>query len=350
MSKLKKRILVVCPGRGTYTAKELGYLKDQATKPSYWKAAENLRESMDLPTIESLDSAQKFSTKIHLRGENAAALIFMSSVCDFLDIPGESNEVVGLLGNSMGWYSCLGLSGALPNKNGFLVAQTMGAMMRENIVGAQLLYPLVGENWVVDTEKVRVFKKVFSDTQTKYGYDQIFDSIFLGGYSIAGGTTDAINHMMKNLPVVEDVFPLKLAGHAAFHTPLVEFASQKGLENLGEDLFGVPKIPLVDGRGKIWDSWSSDPVALRNYTLKTQVTTPYDFTKSIEVGLKELAPDKIVLLGPGSNLGGAIAQVLIQIGWLGLQTKSDFVEMQNKDPFLIAMGRKEQRQLLFQEG
>jgi [acyl-carrier-protein] S-malonyltransferase len=62
--------------------------------------------------------------------------------------------------------------------------------------------------------------------------------------------------------------------------------------------------------------------------------------------VKEHAPDRIVLLGPGDTLGGAIAQALIAIEWRGLRSKRDFQEMQAGEPFLIAMGREDQRALV----
>ena len=77
-----------------------------------------------------------------------------------------------------------------------------------------------------------------------------------------------------------------------------------------------------------------------------QVYAPYNFTQSITVALKEFAPDHLVLLGPGSSLGGSIGQILIQNKWHNLFSKADFAEKQKKDPFLLAMGLEEQRKIL----
>ena len=62
--------------------------------------------------------------------------------------------------------------------------------------------------------------------------------------------------------------------------------------------------------------------------------------------LDDEARDRIILLGPGDTLGGAIAQALIAIQWRGLRSKSDFQEMQAAEPFLISMGREDQRRLV----
>jgi hypothetical protein len=63
--------------------------------------------------------------------------------------------------------------------------------------------------------------------------------------------------------------------------------------------------------------------------------------------VKEYAPDRVILLGPGDTLGGAIAQALIAIRWQGLGSKQDFQAVQASDaPLLLSMGRADQRALV----
>ena len=85
---------------------------------------------------------------------------------------------------------------------------------------------------------------------------------------------------------------------------------------------------------------------MHRYTFTTQILKPYDFTRSLAVGIKEFAPDRIVLLGPGDTLGGAIGQALVAEKWLGIADKSGFAARQATNPFLIAMGREDQRELI----
>ena len=91
---------------------------------------------------------------------------------------------------------------------------------------------------------------------------------------------------------------------------------------------------------------ASNPRALWDYTFVTQILETYHFTRAIQVAVREFAPDRIILLGPGDSLGGAIAQALIAIEWRGLRSKADFQAMQAEAPFLLAMGREEQRLLV----
>jgi hypothetical protein len=103
---------------------------------------------------------------------------------------------------------------------------------------------------------------------------------------------------------------------------------------------------MVDGRGHIWRPFASGADPLHRYTFATQILEPYDFSRALQVTVKEYAPDRIILLGPGDTLGGAIAQALIAIEWRGLRSKGDFQEMQASSPFLLAMGREDQRALV----
>jgi [acyl-carrier-protein] S-malonyltransferase len=102
----------------------------------------------------------------------------------------------------------------------------------------------------------------------------------------------------------------------------------------------------VDGRGNIWSPWSTDIQELFSYTLGDQIVRPYDFSSSIDVAVKEFCPDQVVLLGPGNSLGSPVAQVLIENNWNGLNSKSDFLNSQEKDPFVISMGIEEQRNIV----
>jgi [acyl-carrier-protein] S-malonyltransferase len=70
------------------------------------------------------------------------------------------------------------------------------------------------------------------------------------------------------------------------------------------------------------------------------VTAPYDLSSSIFVGLREYAPDRVVLPGPGNTLGGVVAQVAIAEGWRGLSSKAEFQALQASDEPLIESMRR----------
>jgi len=59
-----------------------------------------------------------------------------------------------------------------------------------------------------------------------------------------------------------------------------------------------------------------------------------------------MAPDLFIVLGPGTTLGGAVAQSLILASWRGMANKADFIARQLESNLLAAMGMAEQRALV----
>ncbi len=334
----KKRIVIICPGRGTYTRETSGYLKAHCSPAKAkidWMDAE--RKSTGLPTLSELDT-QPFKAKIHMAGEHASPLIYACSLSDFLSIDQTQFEIVAVTGNSMGWYIALALGGALSYENAYHLIDTMGSMMSGGIIGGQIIYPIVDQNWQVDEPKKDV---VLAEIENAGAHV----SIFLGGYLVIGGEQKTLDQLLSALPV-DDKYPFQLPFHAAFHTPVLESVSQQAMGLLPESLFQKPAVPLVDGRGHIWSPFSTDTKELQNYTLGHQVVRSYDFTAAVTVAMKEFCPDKLVLLGPGNILGGAIGQIMIQNNWLDVDSKKVFSERQKKAPHLISMGMEDQRKLV----
>jgi hypothetical protein len=124
-------------------------------------------------------------------------------------------------------------------------------------------------------------------------------------------------------------------------------SSERALASLPAGWFGSPTAAMIDGRGHVWRPCAAGRAALHDYTFAAQILETYDFTRAVQVAVREYAPDRIILLGPGDTLGGAIAQALIAIQWRGLGSKADFQEIQaSSEPFLLAMGREDQRALV----
>jgi len=351
--KKKQRVLVIAPGRGTYNRSELGYLQRYHNGDNSSPEKRHLIESTDfyrqqqqqIPVTE-LDQRSQYSLREHTRGDNASPLIWTCAYADYLSINRDRFEVCAITGNSMGWYIALGCGGGLRVDGALHLINTMGTLMQESLIGGQLIYPLVDEQWQeIPGRRQALFSLM--DKINKYDdEDSVFISIYLGGMIVFGGYESALQKLEKELAVEQDRFPMRLHNHAAFHTLLQRPISLQGQASLPLSLFQTPTIPLVDGRGYIWSRFSSDPAQLWDYTLGHQVCYPYDFTRAIQVSVKEFAPDRIIILGPGTTLGGAVAQSLIDIKWRGWETKQDFIAAQKNDPYLITMGMEEQRILI----
>lgn len=342
---MKKRALVVCPGRGTYTKDTLGYLRQHGDHVKDFLAdIDQRRRDIDEPTIAALDGAEVFKPQVHTKGEHASSLIYACAYADFMAINRDKYEIVAVTGNSMGWYLALAFGGSLNWQSGFEIVNTMGSMMKDEIIGAQVIYPIIDDNWRPSPEKIGRVERAVADIGSRPGHE-VHVSIYLGGYVVLGANRAGAAALLKELPKEEN-YPFQLINHAAFHTPLLDETSRKAFALLPQELFQKPTIPLIDGQANIWQPYSTSVSKLYNYTLGHQVFAPYDFTAAVTVGLKEFCPDNIILLGPGGSLGGALGQILIANDWFEIKNKADFTTRQNENPFILSMGRPEQRGLV----
>lgn len=332
----KKTAIVVCPGRGTYNAAELGYLKTHHGDKTEFLFMIDGARGADQIAITALDGMDKFSPSTHLPGDNASLLIYACALADYADISSDY-DIVGVTGNSLGWYMALAASGAVSLKGGARIVNTTGGLMHEHAGGGQIVYPIVDEDWKPDAEKRAAVKAVLDNPK-----GQITTSIRLGGMVVFAGDEAGLKHVMASLPK-SGQFPFQIRYHAAFHSEAMTPISEIAIAALGKDLFQNPKNPLIDGRGHIWQNGVTDLDALYDYTLGHQITQTYDFTKAIEVAAKEFAPDKFIVLGPGTTLGAPVAQTLISHDWNGLTGKAQFKTAQDKSPFVISMGMDTQR-------
>jgi [acyl-carrier-protein] S-malonyltransferase len=333
----KQAAVVICPGRGTYGKAELGYLRrHHADEAELIETFDRLRAGRGQPTISELDGAERFSPALHTRGDIASPLIFAASYADFLAIDRGRFEIAAVTGNSMGWYTALACAGAVGAEQGFRIVDAMGENSQAGEPGGQVLLTLVDEEWRpipgLRDAVLALVERV----------DDLYVSIELGGMMVLAGTETALERLLAEAPPTPARDPLRLVNHGPFHSPLMQGSSDRAMA-LPADWFRAPERPMLDGRGQIWRPFAAGAETLRHYTFVTQILETYDFTRSVQVAVKEYAPDRIILLGPGDTLGGAIAQALIAIGWRGLRSKQDFAEMQAAAPFLISMGREDQR-------
>lgn len=341
MTQQKKTALVVCPGRGVYNAGELGYLQTHhADKTDVIASFDWQRKALGQPLIAELDSAPSFSRSKFTRGDNASGLIYSCSYADFLSIDRDAFDIVAVTGNSMGWYTALACAGALSANDGFRTVNTMGTIMHDHAVGGQFVYPAMDDDWRVKPD----VQQALLDLVARI--DGLYVSINFGGMIVLAGTDAALAEAESQLDVIQGRFPMRLPNHGAFHTPLMADNSARGFAALPEAMFNQPTLPMIDGRGNIWMPGAADMSALWNYTFGAQVVETYDFTRAVQTGLKEFAPDCVIVLGPGNTLGGATAQSMLMCDWDGRSTKAAFIEQQATAPTLLAMGHKDQRDIV----
>ncbi|MCG9721269.1 ACP S-malonyltransferase [Shewanella sp. Isolate7] len=339
----KLRALVVAPGRGCYNKEELGYLaRYHSDKLAFIEAIDAYRRDLGQKPIAELDAQGKYSFKLHTPGENASALIYACAMADFMDIDRERFDIVAVTGNSMGWYIALALAGALDERGAIEVINTMGSMMSDGLIGGQMIYPEMDDNWRRDKTKTELLDRVIAEVNEQ-ACCELYTSIHLGGYRVLAGNEAGLTQAEALLPRLEERYPMRLYNHGAFHSPLLMDIARRGQQALPESLFHRPRLPMIDGRGHVWNPFSTDLARLHSYTLDHQVVAPYDFSQAMAVAVKEFAPDCVIVLGPGNTLGGPVAQTLIANQWFDWQSKQDFGEAQKLAPKLIAMGNPAQR-------
>ena len=344
----EKSAVVICPGRGTYNKDELGYLArhhlDNRDVCEFIAEIDAARTALGQVSISELDTMERFRSRLHGTGDNASAIIYACALADFRRINLDRYEIVAVTGNSMGWYLSLACAGVLQGQAGFDVVNTMGNLMHTRGGGGQVIYPLVDTEWRQDPELERQCEEIVAELNSAEE-NEIHTSIELGGMRILAGNDAGVEALLDKLPAQQDRFPFQLQHHSAFHSPLLDHIPELAKAALDSSLFNKADIPLVDGRGKIWQPGAYSIDAIYDYTFEHQVRKTYDFSRAIEVCLKEFAPDNLIILGPGTTLGPPIAQELIKQRWLGLSGKSDFIRMQEDDPFVLSMGIDAQRQL-----
>jgi len=339
---MTKTAVIICPGRGTYNKSELGYIhQNHASCTDLLSEFDNIRHSRGQKPLSELDRARTYDPRVHTRGDNASGLIFAASYFDTTVID-QSYDVVAVTGNSMGWYTALSVAGATTPVGAFEIVNTMGTLMQDHLVGGQTLYPFVDDNWQEVPGKRAALLGIVDEIARKPDHELAL-SIDLGGMLVVAGNEAGLKAFEGQVPSVQGRYPMRLLNHAGFHTALQKPVAAAGRYALPETLFRSPCIPLVDGAGAVWYPDAVTAADLRAYTLGAQVVTPYDFTSAIRVAARTFSPDVFIIPGPGTTLGGAVAQALIRINWRGLSSKDAFQKRQKTDPVILSMGRAEDR-------
>jgi acyl transferase domain-containing protein len=329
------RAVVACPGRGSYGRAQIGGLRTGAPIVA---ALDRFRSALGRPGVSELDRAA-FTPKLHVAGEHASVLTFACTAVDCAAIDRARVDVVGVTGNSMGFYTALHVAGALDLHAAAYLVETLGNYQAENVIGAQLVYPTVDEAWRPDPALVGAVLGALAEPG-------VYLSIRLGGAVVLGVDEGGLERARRVLPPLERAgltYPLQLPLHSAFHTPLMTGARDRARADLAGLAVRSPAVTLVGGDGTVYRPWA-DAQALWAYTIGAQIVEPFDFELAVATALGELGPDAVILPGPGDTLGGAVAQIMIARGWRGLRDRQDFMDAQAGDqPVVLAMSRPEQR-------
>ncbi|MBX3463655.1 MAG: ACP S-malonyltransferase [Planctomycetes bacterium] len=318
--------VLFCPGRGSYTKDELGWL-GRTVRPGpvaeALAACDDWRRSQGRPTLREIDGADRFRPGLHLDGENAAELIYFGTLAAAERLR-ERYEIVAVAGNSLGWYSALPASGALEPTQGWRLVATMAALQKQ-VPGGQVLTTTVGDDWLTNLELRTALQAVVQALRDR-GDETFCDfSIHLGGHEVVAGTEAAVTALLTHLPKVkvgEREFPFRLAGHGPFHTRLCAPTSQQAAARLADLPVTAPRCHLIDGFGNVHSPWSADPRELLHYTTHAQVLETFDFTACVRTAMREFQPDVLLCAGPGTSLRAPVGHCVLREGWRGLGSRA----------------------------
>lgn len=261
----------------------------------------------------------------------------------YLAIDQQQYDVVAVTGNSMGWYVALACSTVLSIFAATQVIDTTSSLMQKRQIGSQPMIPIVDDEWRV-IKKIQPLIDLFLGKSEASPDRELFLSIQLCGHALLGGSSDAIKKVDQAIRESSSISPVRLYNYSAFHTRLQQPIADAAQQLLPKDLFNEPKIALVDGTGRIWRKHSTAPDMLRQYTLNEQIVTPYDFQLAIDVAMKEITPDCVIVTGPGLNISASVARSLLRLEWQGMRTKKDFFIKQNESLIVFSMSQEDQRE------
>ncbi len=348
----RRRALLVCPGRGSYERASQGqFTARSSAATAVVDRCDNFRSSVGRTALSALDRAD-WSARAHIAGENASLLTAACSWADAADLDDSRYEVVGVVGNSMGWYTALFLAGVLTLDDAIVLVDTLGSYQENNVIGGQVLMPVCGEDWCPDADAQAVVEHAISEARAA-GF-VVEHSIRLVGYAVLGADVGGLKFLMATLPQLTRgarTFPVQLPLHSAFHTSLMGATAEKARADLGGLQWRTPSVPVVDGRGVVFRPRWADPSAIAAWTLGAQITETFDLTTTLKTALRHTAPEVVVALGPGNALGGPLARAIVWEGWRGMRTRADFdAAQQSSEPPLLSFGVKLQRVRLTRGG
>lgn len=321
----KPTAVLFCPGRGSYTKDELGFVAKTVRSGPVADAlavSDKVRREQGRKTLTEVDGADRYRPSLHLDGENAAELIYFGTMAHVEQLR-ERYDIVAIAGNSLGWYTALPASGALDATSGWRLVSTMAALQKQ-VKGGQILMTTVGDDWHPNMA-LRVAVQATVQALRDRGDEFFCDySIRLGGHEVLAGTEQAVRELLVRLPKVDiggREFPFRLAGHGPFHTALCRPTAEQAAQMLGDLPIKMPDCHLIDGYGNVHSPWSADPRELLHYTVHNQVIDTFDFSACVRTAMREFQPDVLLCAGPGSSLRAPVGHCVLLEGWRGMRDK-----------------------------
>jgi [acyl-carrier-protein] S-malonyltransferase len=298
-----KRVAILFPGQGT---QYVGMAKDLY---DHYPIVQELYElagkitGFDVAKISFEGSAEE------LRGAdksqpaiNMHSLAVLAALCQELDIHNgiirNKLKVTATAGLSLGEYAALYLAGVITKEDLINLIRYRGQYMQEacekNPGGMAVVFGL-------EAEKLR---EVCEEAQNvRGGVAVVANHLLVDRHTVSGSceTIDLIFDMAVKRGARRVVKLSEVAG--AYHSPLMEPASEEMIDLLDKTTFRNPKVPIVfNDTG----DYAGDPCLIKEI-LKRQMTSPVRWWQSLKILEKDV--DEFWELGPGGVLTGLVKKM-----------------------------------------
>ncbi|WP_339743285.1 ACP S-malonyltransferase [uncultured Rubinisphaera sp.] len=282
------------PGQG---AQQIGMGVKVAEK--YPAARQLFDQAADILGFDLLKlCAQGPEERIHATEISQPAL-YVSSLASLEVVKDQSPEALGQVevaaGLSLGEYTALAFAGAMSFEDGLRVVRVRGQAMQ---AAADATPSGMVSLLLLDEEKVQQVCEKASDA----GLIQIANYLCPGNIVVSGDQAAC----EKVVGIAEEAggraIPLKVAG--AFHTPIMQSATEKLANVLESVQIQAPRIPVVSN---VDSKTHSDAAEIREILVK-QVVHPVLWEKSMNA-LLEMGVEQFYEIGPGKVLKGLMKRI-----------------------------------------
>ena len=335
-----ERGILVLPGRGAYTASSRGALPPDH---DWVEHADGLRRALGLPPLAELDAAP-FDPSVHLQPIHSVPLTWLAGMLD-AERAALDHGVAAVIGNGIGFITALTATGVLGFDDGFALAQELGRLQQQPLPGGgrggQVIYPRTDEAWRPD-EALAASVAATLGAPSGNGQGAVYESIELGAFDVLAGDDAGVERLLRHLAPVrigERRYPVRLTLQGPDHTPLAAHLAAGVAERMATATWDRPQVTVIDGMGRRWTPWSTDPRAIAAYTLDDFLTTRYRFATALRVALREDAPDLLILAGPGSTLSALCGQAIVAEGYRGIRSRRAFELAQRREPIVLTIRR-----------
>ena len=230
-------------------------------------------------------------------------------------------RIVAVLATPAGWLHALDLAGVLPSGD---VAQLTATLTRA-APPAQLVYPLTDAAWRPQPALRAALQHGLAEVE-----GEEVGQLDLGAFAIleaATGTADRLAAALRPVQVGQQRYPRRVAS-PSLRLPALQPGAAEAARLASSLAWQPPQLTLIAPDGSRIPPWLGTAAPLRDATLALLSARHADVGPALRVGLREHAPDRVVIVGGNRALASAAAQALVAEGYHGLRSRSELEAVQ----------------------